>query len=382
LSSTDDEDKKECQQLARELNFRNAKPITKTVEVVKEKPKEIDVFKPKNVLNMQEAYAVWLEEIKSTSNKKTKSIKDKAVWDLKQFIGPKEQLYKVGSEELQKFKFYLLNKVNNSKNTVHFKFNWIIQFFELMKKAKYYLADNPAKGQAKLSSADKDKLTDENRHLPFSVNDLQVIFNIVNYSKINKPHLFWCPIISLYTGMRVSEIGQLYIEDISIEQQSIRIQKTKEDQSIKSRYSNRVLPIHQSLIDIGFFDFVEDMKKFGPRLFPNLSKSMNGYGTRISNDFTRYLEDIGIKEDRKSFHSFRSYINQLLSKKIDWKIQHRFLGHEIEGINYKHYDREVSFDDMKENALPLIIYHLNVSIKYRRNSFDEYIQKILINKTK
>lgn len=345
-----------------------------TVKVVQAE----DKFTPKDKITLQEAYKLFLVEIASIDNKKTKSIKDKAVFDLKQFLGAKTLLYTVGKKELQEFKHHLLNEVGNSYNTVHFKFNYIIQFFELMKVGGFYLLENPAKGQVKYSKAHKNKVIEKTKHLPFSEDDLQKIFSCKNYSTINKPHLFWCPLIALFTGMRASEIGQLKITDISKKHKHINIATSNSDQSLKTIYSNRTLPIHPILIEIGLFEYVEDIAKFQQwKLFPNLKKTINGYGTRISNDFSRYLEQIGVKEDRKSFHSFRSTLNQLLSKNdVEWKTQHRFLGHEIEGINYKHYDQEVPFSKLKA-CLSVINFEIEDCVKYKQGMFNAYIEKIL-----
>lgn len=98
----------------------------------------------------------------------------------------------------------------------------------------------------------------------------------------------------------MSEIGQLRITDISKKNRAINISSAGTDQSLKTIYSARTLPIHPKLIEIGFFEYVEDVAKLQQwGLFPNLKPTINGYGTRISNDFTRYLEKIGIKQERK-----------------------------------------------------------------------------------
>ena len=78
-----------------------------------------------------------------------------------------------------------------------------------------------------------------------------------------EPHKIWIPLILLFTGARTNEIAQLYVEHIK-EKEGIHLFKIKdeqEDQSTKNKSSNREVPIHKTLIDLGFLKYVEYQKK-------------------------------------------------------------------------------------------------------------------------
>ena len=87
------------------------------------------------------------------------------------------------------------------------------------------------------------------------------------------PEKTWIPLLILYNGMRNNEIAQLYVDDIQ-ERDGIpyfRIWPTDErNQRIKVDMSQRDLPIHSKLIELGFMEYVKKMRTSGyEQLFPN-----------------------------------------------------------------------------------------------------------------
>lgn len=87
------------------------------------------------------------------------------------------------------------------------------------------------------------------------------------------PENTWLPLLILYDGMRNNEIAQLYLDDIQ-ERDGIlyfSIRTTDErNQRIKVGTSQRDLPIHSKLIELGFMDYVKKMRASGQKqLFPN-----------------------------------------------------------------------------------------------------------------
>jgi hypothetical protein len=92
---------------------------------------------------------------------------------------------------------------------------------------------------------------------PFSGTDLTSIFLPTNMLKFDKAYQFWVPIIALYSGARLNEICQLHLSDI----QSINnidvfvIQPTQKNQSTKNTASNRIIPVHSQILQLGFLNF-------------------------------------------------------------------------------------------------------------------------------
>lgn len=132
------------------------------------------------------------------------------------------------------------------------------------------------------------------------------------------PDKIFAPLLGLYQGFRVNELCSLYIKDIiTVKNIScINIEEDEPDKHIKGDASERIVPIHPKLIELGFLEFVAYQKKQGyKRIFQNLYYTVGkGYGQAFSKKFNNrnfkrefidkeFLE-IGAKR-RKDFHSFR-----------------------------------------------------------------------------
>ena len=152
---------------------------------------------------------------------------------------------------------------------------------------------------------------------PFSAEDLCRIFSSPVFTDGIRPHggageaAVWLPRIAIWTGMRLEEIGQLLVSDVGVEQDIHFISvaaDTNSGKRIKTSSSNRRVPIHPELIRAGFLDYVRQIRDAGQqRLFPRLKAASNRQLTSSwSQWFSRYLRtEVGIKDRRKTFHSFR-----------------------------------------------------------------------------
>lgn len=135
---------------------------------------------------------------------------------------------------------------------------------------------------------------------------------------------YWLPLLALYTGARLEELGQLRPQDIAEElyldgegqEQRAWVVRIVEDKAdgleLKNAWSQRRVPLHADLIALGFLDYVKVAatwvnSKGQPRIFPTLRPDK--YDTETANWskwFHRYLRGtIGITDRRVVFHSFR-----------------------------------------------------------------------------
>jgi integrase len=129
---------------------------------------------------------------------------------------------------------------------------------------------------------------------------------------------FWVPLIGLLSGMRLNEICQLHADDIDfglvpcihIRPNAARAQR------VKNARSQRSVPVHPKLLELGFKQFVESRTQVAPdkQLFPEIRISKNGYRSeRLSRWFNeQFLPSINAKEPRTGFHSFRHLFKQTL----------------------------------------------------------------------
>lgn len=177
---------------------------------------------------------------------------------------------------------------------------------------------------------DKNKLKykispdESDKRKEFRMEQLDNFFNTDWYNKDlehnlkEEPHKIWIPLILLFSGARLNEISQLYINQIK-EKDGVyffKIKDIEEDQRTKNKSSNRLIPIHKVLIDLGFLNYLEFQKKNNKeRLFSELYLTKSkGYGQhfgKIFNDFKKtWLEEETIRKiiERKillDLHSFR-----------------------------------------------------------------------------
>jgi len=78
--------------------------------------------------------------------------------------------------------------------------------------------------------------------------------------------------------------------------------------TLKTKQSERIVPLHPELRRLGFLRFVEEVGHSGGTdawLFEAISPESKDGAKAWSKWFGRYLRTIGITDTRKVFHSFR-----------------------------------------------------------------------------
>jgi Integrase len=150
----------------------------------------------------------------------------------------------------------------------------------------------------------------------YDVDDLKsIVANLPR--KPTLPERYWIPLIGCYSGMRLNEICQLYVEDVQQVEGiwCLSINGAK-DKRLKNQASERVLPIHPKLIDLGFIEHREKVKKAGvPRLWPNLTwMDVHGYSNGFGNWYQRFNRRYVTNDPKKVFHSFRHLVTDTLKQ--------------------------------------------------------------------
>ncbi|MBR9827177.1 MAG: site-specific integrase [Oceanospirillales bacterium] len=230
----------------------------------------------------------------------------------------------------------------------------------------YYSGANPVDG---LSIRQKRKSNEA--RLPFDQSDLSKIFNHKIFTdegkRFRNTYKFWVPLLALFSGARINEICQLYIDDISLNTEipSIRITDAREDQSLKNSYSQREIPIHSELLRIGIEGYVEYLQQSGQqRLFPDITLSRDGYGSAPSKAFNRMIRSLGIS-DKKVFHSFRhTFSDSLKNKEVQEAIVSDILGHHHSSMTFGNYGSSSKLSTMKSALEQLPFTDITAHISY------------------
>ncbi len=114
--------------------------------------------------------------------------------------------------------------------------------------------------------------------LPFSTEDFRKIFPGsdygvdfgVNRGGLDQDTKFWFPLLAAFSGARLEELGQLTVKDIhtcpdtGIVYMNIDDRGTAADgakKRTKTKSSVRPIPLHTTLLEIGFLDFVAQRRK-------------------------------------------------------------------------------------------------------------------------
>ena len=80
------------------------------------------------------------------------------------------------------------------------------------------------------------------------------------------PAAFWLPLLALFNGARQAELASLTAADVQTEPESstpllyITAQASR-GKKLKTKASQRVVPIHTQLVMLGFLKFVEHVRK-------------------------------------------------------------------------------------------------------------------------
>jgi len=275
---------------------------------------------------------------------------------------------------------------NKHMDRVRRFFNWCIK--------RHYMGRDNFFAERTFESTES---TTKVERVPFSEEDVARIFAPETFLvACNEPHKFWGPLLAQFTGGRRNEIGQLYVADVIQDagRWGIGIDAIYPNQRVKNKYSKRSIPLHSKVIELGFIQYVADVKQHGfDRLFPTLPYSKeNGYGDTLADTFHRYLRSkrqpkpgakkatkraaphVGIDDPKKVFHSFRyRFCNRLYQSSDDAKVK-EMSGHERPGVFSQVYAGKLDFDKKVEIIERLSCPPLEIP-PYKPGQWDAYFAK-------
>jgi integrase len=115
----------------------------------------------------------------------------------------------------------------------------------------------------------------------------------------------WIPILGAYSGARVAELAQLRVGDV-VEISGVHCFRITPDAGpLKTRSSERIVPLHPAVVEAGFLKFVQGVKQgpLFPSMKPDVFGSRGGNATKI---LGRWVRGLGLTDERLSpNHSWR-----------------------------------------------------------------------------
>ncbi|MEC8066258.1 MAG: site-specific integrase [Pseudomonadota bacterium] len=238
-------------------------------------------------------------------------------------------------------------------------------------KANGYLTENPFVGmKVKVKKSEKKTKNlvydDEQLKQYFSSPAFKGCLNKRDRSKagdlIIKDELYWYPLIALYAGLRLEEICQMEAQDVcNIEGVwCFDINDDGDYKRLKTENSKRIVPVHDSLLDLGILEFFKiDSKVSGDKLWDVKRSPMGKYSEPASKRLSCYRKAIGIPETH-TFHSFRAtFINELKQSKQELHIVKALVGHEQDDLTFDGYANKYKVNVLK-SVVDLIDFDLEI----------------------
>jgi integrase len=239
--------------------------------------------------------------------------------------------------------------------------NWVI-------RNGYYTERNIFHGKSIPSNKGKNTITRQ----PFSSKQLNLIFNkkvylqrTLNSTSPCKFVFYWIGILGLHQGTRLQELCQLHLKDIYPLNKIwvIDINDNSTDKKLKTPNSTRIIPLHQTLIDLGFLNYLNILEQNGKeRVFHELTLGRDGYTKNPSRFFNDYLRELDLKTDsaKYDFHCLRHNCNNALIQK-DVNVEHRndYLGWSQTGMSKSVYGKPFEPSILKKRCSDVISFPIN-----------------------
>lgn len=181
-----------------------------------------------------------------------------------------------------------------------------------------FIDKNPVDG---VVAVDFNPVSKKDLRNSFSLEQLRVIFSSKAFHK-SKPcgnAIYWVSLLAFLHGFRMEEILQLRTSDIISDKNSKVVYfdiHNKNGNFLKNPFSLRKVPVNPEMHKLGFSEFLKSVSnKPNSRLFPEvvMGKAVR-YSKNFSPKYSRYLEQIGAKTEKTSFHSFRHTFRDVLRR--------------------------------------------------------------------
>jgi integrase len=224
-----------------------------------------------------------------------------------------------------------------SNNTVNQYAALLAAVFETARRRGRFTGDNGFK--------DQKRRAEVKSYEAFTGADLTKLFALTTFEVKPKTHttataLPWAALIAAFSGMRREEVAQLRWQDLREIDGVWTFDVTPVAGKLKTKSSERVVPVHSTLISQGLLDYHANLPR-GGRLFPGLkARASKGgkLGAALGDAFEAWRKSVGLVRDGLTFHSFRHGVAEALDRAgVAETDAARILGHDIPGMSFGVY---------------------------------------------
>jgi integrase len=194
-------------------------------------------------------------------------------------------------------------------------------FFDWAREEREATLADPTTGLGKRGKSLRKVAAKEKEHYePFDTEQLKRMFEPSRYLAFNNhADYFWAPLLGLHLGTRLKEIITLELSDIDRHKPTGIWFMDVRPENAKNPNSIRRLPIPARLVELGFLEYIEQLRRLGAtQLFPH--RDLTSPTARLdpskncSRRFGEYLDTVGIVNPALVFHSFRHTVVTALQR--------------------------------------------------------------------
>jgi integrase len=215
--------------------------------------------------------------------------------------------------------------------TVNKYLSWLQSFFGWCFAAQL-ITNNPAAGITRIK--------DDARRERFTADELQTMYLLIEEYRWSSqfPQRYWVPLISLLMGLRLTEAMQLVRSDVQKKDNVWCLWVNDRDgRSVKTQNSERFVPIHPMLIELGFLEYINLHIGF---LWP-----INVESNRISNAFSCWfsqrIRPQMTNSKGKTFHSLRhTFVDELKQMGVSEQFIAELVGHSRGSLTMERYGKK------------------------------------------
>lgn len=223
---------------------------------------------------------------------------------------------------------------------------WVSIFSAIFRWAirQDYVPDSYKNPMDGLPPSAKRAKAEATSHRDYTDAELLAVFgsDLFRAQRDERPDRYWALLICLFSGCRREEPSQMNLSAV-IEMDGIPcfyFAAEDEDQSLKTDCSKRTVPIHSALIQLGFLEYVQGLRKAGhTRLFPTLKKNKSTFADAAGKWYARLIKTVGLGGKGLVQHGLRhTFITRLADAGVSERIRQILVGHAAQGIHSRVYD--------------------------------------------